>query len=104
MYKIVLTCTGVPASAGPTAASDITAEFAEHRHWHKNVRCTWDGFRLILEAENDYDPNGMALQDEFSDCLCAYIEKFDDGGEIKLESVTQIDLGSSESVSGPGRQ
>ena len=87
MYRIVLACYGVPESAGAEAATDITAEFADHRTWYSNVSCTWDGARLILQAENDVDSDGVALLDEFSDCTAAYIgELFD--GEIKIESVT----------------
>jgi hypothetical protein len=86
MYKVVLSCGDVPPGAGADAAADITREFAEHHTWHKNVSCTWDGSRLILSAENDYDPDGVALMDEFSDCISAYIaEPFD--GEIRLELV-----------------
>jgi hypothetical protein len=89
MFRIVLACYGVPVSAGPAAAIDITREFAEHRPWHQNVRCTWDGSRLVLEGNNEVDSNGLAMLDEFSDCLSAYIvELFD--GEIKVESVTRL--------------
>jgi len=88
MYKIVLACSGVPSSAGTEAATDITAEFAQHRHWHKKVKCQWAGSRLILEAENDYDSKGLALQDEFSDCIAAYIrEPFN--GSITVESILE---------------
>jgi len=90
MFKIVLACIGVPESAGPAAAADIAAAFAKHRHWHKNVRCTWDGSRLVLEAENDYDSNGLALYDEFSDCISAYIAGLFDR-EILVESITVIE-------------
>lgn len=86
MYKITLTCYGVPKAAGLEAAIDITKEFSEHRKWHTNVSCQWDGERLVLEAENDHDPNGLALLDEFSDCISAYItEPFD--GDIKVENI-----------------
>src|SRR4051794_30524061 len=64
MYRIVLACSGVPADVGPSAARDITEEFT-HRPWHKNVRCQWDGSRLVLQADNDFDSNGLALLDEF---------------------------------------
>lgn len=74
------------------AAEDIAKEFATHRPWHKNVSCTWDGVRLILQAENDFDPEGLALQDEFSDCLSAYIAELFDG-EIKIESITHTQGG-----------
>ena len=86
MYRVVLSCSGVPTDAGAEAATDITREFAEHRPWHQNVSCTWDGSRLILSAENDYDPDGVALMDEFSDCLAAYITAGFDG-EIRVETV-----------------
>jgi len=90
MYKVVLSCSGVPQEAGAEAATDIAKEFAEHRQWHKNVSCIWDGSRLLLSAENDYDPKGLALMDEFSDCISAYIvDGFD--GDIKVESVVRYD-------------
>ena len=90
MYRIVLACSGVPAAEGPTAAADVTKDFAQHRQWHRNVECKWDGGRLFLIAENDFDSNGMALMDEFSDCLAAYIfGEFD--GDITVESVTQLE-------------
>ena len=89
MYRIVLACCGVPESAGAEAAADITAEFAEHRQWHKKVSCTWDGTRLLLQADNDFDPEGLALMDEFSDCTAAYVKELFDG-EIKVESITQL--------------
>ena len=86
MAKIRLSCSGVPSAAGAQAARDITAEFAEHRPWYRNVTCTWDGARLLLEAENDNDDDGLALTDEFSDCLAAYIaDPFD--GDIQLEAI-----------------
>jgi hypothetical protein len=90
MYKVVLSCGGVPKAAGAEAAADITKEFAEHRTWYKNVSCTWDGSKLTLSAENDHDPKGLGLMDEFSDCISAYItEGFD--GDIKVESITTHD-------------
>jgi len=89
MTRILLSCGGVPASAGPTAAADITAEFAKHRPQFTEVLCTWDGSRLLLRAESDWDTNGLALMDEFSDCLSAYIaEPFD--GELRIESITPV--------------
>jgi hypothetical protein len=89
MYRVVLACGGISKSAGAEAATDIAKEFAEHRQWHTNVSCTWDGSRLILSADNDYDRNGLALMDEFSDCLAAYLaEGFD--GEIRIESITEV--------------
>lgn len=78
MYRITLACYGIPLTAGAEAATGITIEFVEHRTWHSNVACTWDGSRLILQADNGFDSNGLALIDEFSDCISAYIaELFD---------------------------
>ena len=93
MYRIVLACYGVPESAGAEAAADITAEFSENRSWHSNVTCTWDGSRLVLQAENDFDSDGLALIDEFSDCTAAYIKELFDG-EIKVESITHVPVGA----------
>ena len=87
MYKVVLSCSGVPKAAGPEAAADITREFAERRTWYKNVSCTWDGSKLMLSAENDHDPKGLGLMDEFSDCISAYIAGGFDG-DITVESIT----------------
>lgn len=88
MYKITLKCSGVPHSAGAEAAADIINEFAEHRPQRKNVVCTWDGTDLVLKAESETDEAGLALKEEFSDCLSAIIaEPF--GGEITVESVTR---------------
>jgi len=88
MIRVVLFCRGVPAAHGAEAATDIAAEFAKHRTWHKNVRCSWDGSQLVLEAENDYDTKGDALAKEFSDCVAAYVPGTF-GYNVTIESVTQ---------------
>jgi len=50
------------------------------------VICTWNGHGLILQAENDFDPQGTALIDEFSDAIAACIpDGFD--GTIRVLSV-----------------
>lgn len=72
MYRVVLACTGVPADDGEDGARAITEEFT-HRPWQQNVSCEWDGSRLILKADNDFDVNGLALLDEFSDAISACI-------------------------------
>jgi hypothetical protein len=73
------------------AARDITKEF-KHRPWHVNATCTWDGSQLVLQADNDFDSDGLALRDEFFDAVSACItEGFD--GELNLISVTEIDAG-----------
>ena len=93
MYRVILSCSGVPENAGAEAAADITMEFSEHRPWHQNVLCSWDGERLILQADSEADVSGAALSDEFSDALSAYIaEPFD--GSIKVESITQLAAGA----------
>jgi len=88
MYRIVLACNGVPADVGAVAAHDITEEFT-HRPWHQNVRCEWDGSRLVLQADNDFDSNGLALLDEFSDAISASIADGFDGG-IDVVSVSPL--------------
>jgi hypothetical protein len=89
MYCITLECAGVPQSAGEEAAHDITQEFREHYPHERNVLCSFVGQKLTLIAENDHDPDGLNLIDEFSDQISANIaEPFD--GEIKLISVEHI--------------
>ena len=86
MYRIILACQGVPAHVGAIGAQDITEEFA-HRPWHQNVKCEWDGSRLMLQSDNDFDSDGRVTLDEFSDAISACIE---DGfnGDINIVSVT----------------
>ncbi len=88
MYRIVLACKGVPANAGIVGARDITEEFT-HRPWHENVTCVWNGSQLILQADNDFDSNGLALVDEFSDAISACIKDGFDG-DIEVLSVTAL--------------
>jgi hypothetical protein len=88
MYRIVLACKGVPAEVGALAAHHIIEEFT-HRPWHQNVRCEWDGSRLILQADNDFDSTGLALLDEFSDAISASIADGFDGG-IDVVSVSPL--------------
>ena len=86
MYRIVLGCKGVPANAGAVAARDVSEEF-KHRPWHENVTCVWDGSQLILQADNDFDSDGLALVDEFSDAISACIKDGFDG-DIEIFSIT----------------
>ena len=88
MYRIVLACSGIPAHAGPAGARDISEEFT-HRPWHKNLSCKWDGSLLILQADNDFDSNGLALMDEFSEAISACIKDSGDGS-IDVVSVTVL--------------
>lgn len=87
MYHVVLECDLLDAPAGAQAATDITEEFT-HRGWHQNVKCTWDGKRLRLEADNDYDMNGLALSDEFSDAIVACVVN-PAYSNLRVVSVTQ---------------
>lgn len=88
MYRIVLLCTGIPAQEGQPAATSIAEDFA-NRPWHKNVNCEWDGSRLILQADNDFDSSGLALLDEFSDVISACIKDVGNGS-IEVQSVTVL--------------
>jgi hypothetical protein len=87
-YRAVLQCDGVPPAAGAEGAKCITANFAK-RTWHKNAICSWDGNYLTLSVENDFDRDGLAAMDEFSDEISACIrEGF--GGDLRLISLTEI--------------
>jgi hypothetical protein len=72
MYRIQISCKGISESAAKASVADIFREFDE-RPWQHNVQCRWDGSRVVLQAENDYDSTGQALLDEFSDAVCACI-------------------------------
>ena len=87
-YRIVLQCGGVPPDVGATAAADITEDFWQ-RTWHRNVLCRWDGARLTLTTENDFDRDGHATSDEFSDAISACIKGGFDG-DISIVSVDVI--------------
>ncbi len=89
MHRVVLECSGVPAAEGEEAAADIEREFREHRRHHINVRCTFDDGKLVLQADNDFDPDELALMDEFSDCISAYIATLFDG-DLRLVSSTPV--------------
>jgi len=71
-YRIRLRCAGLRENEVSVAPKDILEGFS-HRPWHKNVSSHWDGTYLWLEAENDYDPDGRALWDEFSDEVTANV-------------------------------
>lgn len=93
MFVVTLACRGVPPKFGPAGALDVTEEFS-HRPWHQNVRCEWDGNELILRAETEWDADGKALLDEFSDAISACIPgEFD--SEIEVKSITNLQ-GKSE--------
>jgi hypothetical protein len=85
MYRVTLLCSGIDPDVGYSAATDIENEFREHRQWHQEVRCQFRDGNLILVAVNDFDKAGLALLDEFSDCLSAYLAN--PAGELRLISV-----------------
>ena len=88
MYRVVMICEGVPERSGHQAALDITQEFKARPH-HNKATCSWSGSVLRLEVENDYDENGLATQDEFSDAISACVmEAFD--GDIVIESIVEF--------------
>jgi len=58
------------------------------------VKCEWNGAQLILQADNDYDPSGKALVDEFSDAISGCISNAGDG-DIEVVSVTALPEGPS---------
>jgi len=91
MFRVVLSCEGIPPHAGPQAAVDITEEFVSHRPWHQNVVCSWneENQDLTLQADNDFDNSGLALMDEFSDAITAYVK---DAGEGDIRVLSAIRL------------
>lgn len=76
------------ANTGPVSARAISEELAR-RPWHENVKCFFVGSSLILQADNDFDSNGLALVDEFSDSISACVK---DGfsGDIETLSITSL--------------
>ncbi len=85
MYIITLACSGIEPTIGDTAATDIEGEFRDHRPWHQNATCRFSDGELVLSATNDFDQRGLALQDEFSDCLSAYLAEC--GGTLRIVSI-----------------
>lgn len=71
MFRVTVICEGIRPDAWPDALQDIRTEF-EERSWHSIVDLHWSGDTLHLIAVNDYDTNGEALADEFSDTVAAY--------------------------------
>lgn len=102
MYQVTLVCEGLPSWAGVEAALDITKEFAEHRTWHSKVNCDWDGSRLVLRSENDFDSDGKATLDEFRDSIFACVA--DPGGfRITTQSVQELPYENAQPASFRGR-
>lgn len=93
MFKVRVSCRGLQHLEGVAAPECVLEEFS-HRPWHVNVRCEWDGASLWLEAENDYDANGLALLDEFSDAVVACI-KANGTLSFAIESVQEVAHGQN---------
>jgi hypothetical protein len=93
-YRIKLRCDGIPVDESEAGARCITSDFRMNRTWHQNAVCTWDGRSLHLTVENDFDKNGLATLDEFSDELSACLE---DGGYGDLVIVSVEPIGSPSS-------
>ena len=87
-YRVVLQCDGLPSAAGVKAAQDITTNFSK-RNWHRNAVCDWDGKFLVITVENDFDRDGRATMDEFSDEISACISGGFDG-DLRVLSVMEI--------------
>ena len=51
------------------------------------MKCEWKGSQLILQAENNFDSDGSALMDEFSDAISACISDVGNG-DIAVVSAT----------------
>ena len=89
MYRIVLEFSGVLDDEGETAAQDIATHFAEFRRHHQNVSCVYKDRTLTLTADNDFDPEGLALLDEFPDCISAFTSNTVDG-TLVVKSTSRI--------------
>ncbi len=88
-WRVEVRCAGVPPHLGAQGALDIADDFRA-RTWHRNVIWRWDGSALWLSVENDFDPDGRALFDEFSDELSACIRGGFDG-DLRLISSEKLD-------------
>ncbi|WP_271503838.1 hypothetical protein [Bradyrhizobium sp. CCBAU 11357] len=86
-FKITLACGGIDAAVGAIAAQDIQTEFRDHRRWHRDVHCRYESGTLILCGTNDFDEAGLALLDEFGDCLSAYLN---DHGAVRVLAVEAV--------------
>jgi hypothetical protein len=86
-FKITLACSGIDASVGAKAAHEIQIEFRDHRRWHRDVYCRFESGTLILWGINDFDEAGLALLDEFGDCLSAYLKEH---GAVRVLSVEAV--------------
>jgi len=91
MYRVTLGCRGISPTFGGVVAEWIQGEFLDHRPWHRNVTCRFVDGELVLEGTNDFDETGLALADEFSDCISAYVPEdgylTENDGDLRIVSV-----------------
>jgi hypothetical protein len=91
IFKIKLSTGDIDPAFGQTAATDIQNAFREHRGWHQDVACQYEDGKLVLTALNDFDDNGYALLDEFSDCLSAFLPAAALGnGALEVVSIERL--------------
>ena len=89
MYEVRVQCVGAPAKSARAGIDDILDEF-KHRPWHTNVQCHIDGQALVLTAVNDYDSDGLALLDEFSDAVVACLDLGEATVSFEVQSVSPL--------------
>ena len=90
LYRVTIVCRGVAEHLAEIAASDIQMNFTMHRRHHQNVSCSFANGKLTLVAENDFDEDGIALQDEFSDCISAFLSETPEGSDLIVKSIERI--------------
>jgi len=88
VYRVTLVCSGLNEAEGAAAAADILEEFS-HRPWQWDPRCEWKDGVLRMSATNDFDKDGNALLDEFSDAVHACVH-YSGKISIRVESVTHV--------------
>jgi len=91
-YRVTVSCQGISSHEASGGISAILEEFYE-RPWHTEVACRWDGEKILLTAENDYDSNGSAVLDEFCDAVHACISWSAEEIAFAVESVIEVKPG-----------
>jgi hypothetical protein len=102
MFRITVSCDGIPPGEWPEAISDVREEFSS-REWHHVFDIRWLGQALLLTVENDYDANGEALADEFSDTIAAYAPGTP-GYSVRIVSVAKRGQVSDNRVEATGNE
>jgi hypothetical protein len=93
MFKVVVSCRGVPPDQGPQLALDVASGFVE-RTWHSSVQCRWKVDTLELSAVNDFDSDGTALSDEFWDEVLANLGDGFEQISFSIDAVLSMDTQS----------